>query len=942
MKLQYGIRRLVLIQSGNHRFSDFPMDKPLSIHGRNNMGKSQTINALQFLTFKSVNEMDFGSYDKTNSKSFYFKSEFSMIVTEIMVKDGVFLYGAYGKGPLHGHSYHHFVIKVPFNRDDFLDNGKQLKAEEIFERFERKGHKVYFLNRDQMKHALTGNYMAAGIPYDITLIPIREVTESRYSAFTSIYKNMLTMKKITEQDVKSLLLEVFANVLTNTSVDFLKVKAEAFREHDSLDAEIKTLKKIEKSVDKLAQQNSNKRQSALDISEIKTRLSQIHSVRMKKIPEEIEAFKGEALEISEFLKSSSSIGKKLSDEQDLASQELAHAKTALLAISNGRSRFELVTSMCGGNNDLIVAKMDEDIYALHDERSALEGQLNKAQTKTAAAIRKEITNHMASIEDRQSQYDALVNDDQWLNATGLSADERQQISKVLSDRVISLKSSKATGTAASDTQLRALVEGLRGGSFEFCGVTLDVGHFKNSASPMEAEDVLALIESSQAVVHALEKELNVVSDIEASQTRLRQLKANIDRETKDKEDFVKHLLACEREDEFEEKKAVSLEKVRLLKEKISEHIERNTQANREHDALAKRIKMLEQERINLAEACQEYFFRDAKIPFLNESFFDETSEIDADMVEEFIRDGKSQYGKYNGASQEVTALIEQISSEYSKHSGEETEEEAIKKLVDEVDTLPEKSNMLENLHGEAIVKMASALSILDKNYTRLDNEINTLNRKINGLKVSNLKSFKLKLRPNDKALDSIRTILSSEVDTTKAMDMFSTVEKNDVDPSLHRDAVRYLSEMVSQINGSLTISDLFDIAFEIVDEKGRESLFTTLDGHASNGTTMTIKVLFNASLIKYLYDPKAPVVNLPFYVDEATNIDDTNRLALINMVSDLGFNPVFASVDPITTATYSVDLVEATTAEGLLVTQDSWIRYVDKEEKKAEDQLELI
>jgi hypothetical protein len=941
MKLQYGIRRLILMQSGNHRFSDFPMDKPLSIHGRNNMGKSQTINALQFLTFKSVQEMDFGSYDKSNSKSFYFKSEYSIIATEIMVKDGVFLFGAYGKGPMHSYDYEHFLIKTSFNRADFVDNGRQLKAKEAFENFERKGLKVHFLNRDQMKHALSGNYMAAGIPHDITLIPIKDVTEARYAAFTNIYKGMLTMKQINERDVKSLLLEVFANVMTNTSVDFLKVKAEAFREHANLESEIKTLKRIEFNVDNLAKQNANKRTSAIDLGEIKTRLSQIYDSRMKKIPLEMADHREALQKLAGFLKTAASTSSSLHDESNLASQELSHAHVGLALIANGRRRFDLLTSM-GGDSAAIVAKMDESINSLHDERYALTSTLNKVETKSAIAVRKEIATHRSSLEQRQAQYDALVSNDQWLNSLSLTADERQQIAQILSDKVISIKSSLCTSEETATDQLKAMCERLKGGSFDFCGVSLDISKLRSHATVMEPEDLLALIESSEDSIRDLENELNVITDLEASQTRLRVLKANIEKETKEKEDFLQHLLNCEREDHFEESKLIATEKCRLLKARIASHNEDVTQANLSNEIINKQMKTLEQERINLLEACQEYFFRDATIPFSTEIYFDDNSEIDADMIEAYIRDGKALFGRYTGASKEITHLLDVISSEYSKHSGEETEDEAIRKLVDEVDTLPEKENLLEKLEGEAIVKMSSALNVLDKNYTRLDNEINNLNRKINSKKVSNLKSFKLKLIPDDKALACIRTILANDPKALKNMDLLDTVKPSEIDLSLNRDAVRYLSEMVSQLNGSLTISDLFQIAFEIVDENGKESIFTTLDGHASNGTTMTLKILFNASLIRYLYDPKAPTINLPFYVDEATNIDDTNRLALVNMVAELGFTPVFASVDPITTASYSVDLVEASTPEGLLVTQDSWVRYVDKETPKTEDQLELI
>lgn len=942
MKLQYGIRRLILIQSGSHRFSDFPMDKPVSIHGRNNMGKSQTINGLQFLVYRNVKEMDFGDYESTQSKAFYFKSEYSMIITEIMVKDGVFLYGAYGKGPLHSYDYEHFVIKAPFRREDFLKDGRQLKAQEVFENFERNGHHVYFLNRDQAKHAITGNYMAAGIPHDITLIPIKDVTDLRFNCFKTVYKNLLTMRKINDRDIKSLLLEVFANVLTNTTVDFLKVKAEAFREHDGLEAEIKTLKKIEFHVDKLSAQRHNKNTSSADVSEIKTRLRQISEFRLKQIPVAIAQHKQSLKELDQILLNSSELYDQLFKNGTLASQEFSHAQAGLSLIAEGRRRFELLSLMGSNEPDLILAKMDERINSLHDERSSLSASMSKSATKTPANIRREIAVHTRYIEQRQSQYDSLVADDNWLKSTSLNPDQRQQLSLLFSENILSLRAAHIISQSnSSNDELKALCESLQGGSFPFCGMMLNVAQFKNVATEEDPEEVMAAIESIRSLIHDLEAELNVATDIEASSNRLRLIVSNITKDTQEKEDYIKHIKICEKENQFQEQEAIAREKVDVIRKAISEH---NTQMNsarltkQEHEKI---IKNLDQERINLHECSQELFFRDPTIDFSKEQFFDEGSIIDADLIEEYIRDGKSQYGKYVGSSREITHLIDVISAEYSKHSGEESEEEVIRKLVDEVDSLPEKSNMVEKLHLEAIVKMAGALSILDKNYLRLENSINDLNRKINSKKVSNLKSFKLKLIPNQKALDSIKTILSHLQDTTVSIDLFRSTPQT-LDQSLARDALKYLSDMVSEINGTITISDLFQISFEIIDESGKESVFTSLDGHASNGTTMTMKSLFNMHIIRSMYDPKAPIVHLPFYVDEATNIDDNNRRSLVSMAFDLGFVPVFASVDPIVTATYSIDLVEASTPEGLLVTQESWIRYIDREEKKTEHQLDLI
>ncbi|MFK4132195.1 hypothetical protein ACI2KR_07870 [Pseudomonas luteola] len=944
MKLQQGIRRLVLIQSGSHRFSDFPLDKPLSIHGRNNLGKSQTINALQFLFFRAVSEMDFGDYASSQSKEFYFKSEYSMIVTEIMVSEGVFLFGAAGKGPLHSYEYEHFLIKSPFNKKDFMEDGKHLKAKEIFNRFEKNGLTVYKLNRDQLKHALTGNHFSAGIPYDVTLVPIREVTDLRFNVFKNIYKNLLTMRKMSDREIKGLVLEVFANVLANTKVDFIKVKAEAFRDHDNLSGEIATLEKIQFNVDKMLREYNNRNTSKEALIEIKTRLIQLSSLRQKAIPLEKEKLASDLREMEQFLKNAQDIHDDVVRSKELASQELAHARSGLALIEDGRAKFGLL-SMMGSNDPTVHLKMMQDsIDLLHDERARLTRSIGKTSGKTPLSIQRQIASHEKAVERLCSELESVTKRDTWINTYGLNGAQRQQLSRVFNPGFMSLDSKSLINQGGEDTSgiIRLCSDLEDNNQITLNGVLINIEKLKTAAYEREPEDVSNEIKSLQSLIDDLKAELVVVTDTESANNKLGIIISTIQRETDERESYRQHLLNCEREQFFRDQLSVSSAKFDEHSQQLRNYFGTINQSNERVAILKSQIKRLDQELLTLNEMSKEAFYQDHSISLSEEQYVSEDTIVDVEDIEAYLRDAKGQYGKYIASSAELSNLIEMVNAVYSKHSGEETQDEFIRKVKDERNSLPEKYNMLENLHHEAIIKMASALDTLNKNYIRLESQINDFNRKVNGKKVSNLKSFKLKLIPNIRALDSIKTILSSQVESNSVLDMFSNANKDPIDQTVHNDAVNYLSAMVSEINGSLTLADLFELGFEIIDANNKESTYTSLDGHASNGTTMTMKALFNMNLLRYLYDTRAQTVHLPFYVDEATNIDDANRLSLIAMSHDLGFVPVFASVDPIITATYGINLEEAATPDGLIVPEEAWMRYLDKELSKPENQMDLL
>ena len=81
-----------------------------------------------------------------------------------------------------------------------------------------------------------------------------------------------------------------------------------------------------------------------------------------------------------------------------------------------------------------------------------------------------------------------------------------------------------------------------------------------------------------------------------------------------------------------------------------------------------------------------------------------------------------------------------------------------------------------------------------------------------------------------------------------------------------------------------------------------------IDGAASNGTTMTIKALTNMYLLLRLMDRDlAGRIRLPYYLDEAADIDERNQAALLETSQQLGFVPILASVKPQVSARVAID-----------------------------------
>ena len=68
---RYGIRRFALLNTAGYSLGLFPLENPLSVYGANNLGKSASINALQFPILARMSDMSFGKYNVCITASFF-------------------------------------------------------------------------------------------------------------------------------------------------------------------------------------------------------------------------------------------------------------------------------------------------------------------------------------------------------------------------------------------------------------------------------------------------------------------------------------------------------------------------------------------------------------------------------------------------------------------------------------------------------------------------------------------------------------------------------------------------------------------------------------------------------------------------------------------------------------------------------------------------------
>ena len=283
---------------------------------------------------------------------------------------------------------------------------------------------------------------------------------------------------------------------------------------------------------------------------------------------------------------------------------------------------------------------------------------------------------------------------------------------------------------------------------------------------------------------------------------------------------------------------------------------------------------------------------------------------------------------------QIEALYAQVRLKgVAKFDSEDDVERRLQLLVNAYAHRQDEALTLAKARRAAVTDIARTLRNIRSDYDNLEHQLALFNREINKRQVSNLESFRIVLAPNKDALKHIDQIIHSagQYEEGETLSVFDLQQSSDQDAK-NEQAKDYLSRLVAANGNQLGLKDLFELAFEITKVHGQPVIHTDIDGAASNGTTMTIKALTNMYLLLHLMDrEQAGRIRLPYYLDEAADIDERNQQALIETSLQLGFVPILASVKPQVSAHVAIDLEGGSGPAGIYIDEADW-KYIKRRE----------
>jgi len=486
--------------------------------------------------------------------------------------------------------------------------------------------------------------------------------------------------------------------------------------------------------------------------------------------------------------------------------------------------------------------------------------------------------------------------------------------------------------------LEAVLDGFKGERFEAPGISIDISHIDPPALQALA-DRAALRDQKDRLERELKQlktQQSVAADRTASKAQTEALYQQVLDAQKALEDYRRsETLAAEEPEKLEQ--LAQLEAAQdELKRSSDAFTERVQQLSAKLQLVGRQIGDLESKQRTLEDALRRRQLLPADLPFGTP--FMEAVDDSMDNLLPLLNDYQDSWQGLQRVDNQIEALYAQVRLKgVAKFDSEDDMERRLQLLVNAYAHRTDEALTLAKARRAAVTDIARTLRNIRSDYDSLEHQLALFNREINKRQVSNLESFRVVLAPNKEALKHIDQIIHSagQYEEGETLSVFDLTQNSDQDHK-NEEAKEYLARLVAANHNQLGLKDLFELAFEITKINSQPVIHADIDGAASNGTTMTIKALTNMYLLLHLMDRDlAGRIRLPYYLDEAADIDERNQAALLETSLQLGFVPILASVKPQVSAHVAIDLEGGSGPNGIYIDEADWKFISPRDVEKA-------
>lgn len=866
MRHAAGPSRLILINSGKFDYGEVELGSPLHLIGPNNVGKTTLIATLQFLYVDSQKQMHFSrSMDET--RRYYFPGQDSYVLFECLTPTGYMVVGVRGLGPLKGWEFRRFLYKGMYSRDDFIDNEGKVRG---FDDISRDlGVRDYTeLKPSDMMSSLTGIGGGAGV--NLGLVPVRNRND--YVKFKTIFRNLLRLAHLSQQELKNFLLDVNRSELRLTEIDLAGDFSPQYRRVLKSVRELADLRANGEIANELLKHDDDRKKLRIELPEIQASLVTASKLKQSELELELK-------EVSTKLNSLSLQDSELDQRKHKLMQSLNGIQRRIGVLEDRLERFQ-------SSEQKFASYMHEfeesQIKGLEEKVTEIALLLKDAVREDTDQVGNRLADSEKELEKRRKHLNNLSNSAaaRWGDLPGKS----DGIFRIINKDILFLPDGsdglEVLNREVISHRLKTIADGIDSMVYTDDSMRLNL-------ASLDPPDFRLLTDRKRLELSIAGLEVTVERDrqtLEAIEQRdqLKQQHLELKSELSGKRRLHNEW------EKFEEDRHHAGE----WEEELSGHKTEESNISLELDEISATRHGLAEKESRLSgkiDTCRndlvELSEKTAGLPELPSQWVLEIRGVESELgLDELFRRFERMFGREESLSIRIADGLRGIESRtYGKYPASD-EDGTLALLREDIAALDKKEEAVRNLWLGLATDLGQAFKSLLQSFEILEGKVRELNRQLSGVSISDLKRLTLKISENRQWTTFIRRKMEAD-----EMPLFS--DRRAVEESLES-----LGELLRKTTGGkIHLLDMFNLSFEITTADGKTRAFTRLENIESHGTTITIKVLMNLMLLRGLIAGRE--VMIPFYLDEASSLDRDNLFSVVETAFSMGFPAILASPD---------------------------------------------
>ncbi len=866
-----GPKRIILIRAGRYDYAEVVLGQSVHLVGQNNSGKTSLIATLQMLYVAGFNEMSFSRpWDET--RRYYFRLDSSTILFETVTSDGRFVtVGLRGKGQLGAFQVDRFAFEGAYRKEDFIDDEHhvrpfdEVKKRIVADRFFKD------LEPNEIRSALVGELGVREI--NMGIVPLRDV--GRYSDFVYLFKNLLRLNDLSQKDIKETFLTVYRHGIRNAiEVDLHREYNDAYSALMVEKAKLANLRHVALIANRLKAEQEKRIRASRDLPALYTAVVGARARQMKALLEDVERDRERLLDVEASAQAAKVEWQRLDSENDgIVRSGLALEKWFEEFDGDAAALKDYLPDIEAARRKHLGEEIDALIASLvtAGDPVEIEARLDRVRKKLVATIARR-DKHALLLGTRLQER--------------LGPDVMSDLGRIFHPELLRLPLEEGGVTLSDEDALLAMLRRIHGkvadGRLVIDGVSIPLDQVASRES-VRVADLATLNEEVTELendVRKLEQDLATAKDMAAGQAKRDSLKAALLASETMHQRFLRHTDAAkdlsEKRKAAEEQKKAKEVNIAARKRLDEQGVVRERQKTTINgDIKTKNDQLLKLDNLRAVPPKPSW-----PIGTPDPEWPEDAIELSSLYTQTYVA--------YSQSEAEVLRILNEAELLNPDGFAGGSDNEKIDAIIEAVDSLGEQDKAYRDHLSNVIKGMRATFQRMFEALDSLTQAAEQFSRTIGTVAISNLRGLSVKIVENTEVTRNYRSVVAAG-----AADLFSDLAAtegaiNEINKTIQRAPV-------------LRLADWFGVQFVVKTADGVETVYNDLSKIESNGTTMAIKALVNIVLIQAMMRDRRRFI-LPFYIDEANQIDEANLREIVALANDKGFCPIFASTVPVAAA----------------------------------------